>query len=268
MRNLSRRQFLKTLSAAAFFASASRSGLARAQGADHLDELISYRELFPDATAFGRVHGASWIRKFAEPMTTASTVGRYEWGEVMPIYKSVTSVPYDDKAQSPIWFETEGGYIHSAYVPPARERLQEPVEMPSDGLFWGEITVPFAWQHTEPSLTSYRYDYHYYQLYFGQVYRITDMAEDDEGRVWYKLFDDQEETRRAWALARNVRFIHPDEFKPISPHISNKHVLIALADQSLTCLEGDLPVFKTRIASGSSFQDDEGKEIDFSNSVG
>lgn len=265
MRNrLSRRQFLKTLSAAAAFAAARRSGMALAQGADHADELISYGELFPDAPMFGRVHGAAWIRKFAEPLTTSSTVGRYEWGQVMPLYRSVISTPYDDKAQSPIWFETEGGYVHSAYVPPTREQFHEPIEIPSGGFFWGEITVPFAWQHTEPRLSSYRYDYHYYQLYFGQVYKITEVAEDEEGRTWYRLFDDQEETRRVWALARNIRYIHPDEFKPISPHVRNKRLLITLSEQSLTCYEGDLPVFKTRIASGSSFQDDEGNEVDFS----
>ncbi len=267
--HFTRRGFLRAAGIGGLSAAALAARPALAQGQDHSDELISYNELFGSPPMLGRVHGASWIRMFAEPDPAARTVGRFDWGDVMPLYRGVRSVPYDARAQSPVWFETDGGYVHSAYVVPSQEVFQEPLtRMPRRDGFWAEVMTPIAWQHKQPELSSYRWDYAYYRLYWGQVYRVIDIQKDADGIVWYRLQDDIEPERQAWAQGRLLRYINPDEFKPISADVPDKRIVIALEAQTLTCYEGDIAVFQTRIASGSSFQDDEGNAVDFSTPYG
>lgn len=267
---ITRRAFLRaagtgSVAAAAMF----RSGLALAQDATPTpeDELLSYNELFGNPPMLGRVHGAEWIRELKEPAPGAGTVGRYYWGDVLPILRGMRTVPYDTRAQSDVWFQTHNGYVHSAYVVPTREIFNEPVTDYS-GDFWAEVTVPSGWQHYLPDIESQRFDWAFEKLYWGQVFKITDYREDNRGLGWYRVYDDIEPNRQAWVLARGMRFIDPYEFEPISTDIENKHITIELDGQLLSCYENGTEVFQTRIASGSSFQDDDGALVDFSTPYG
>jgi hypothetical protein len=215
----------------------------------------------------GRVHGAHRLRIFTAPSPQADSVHAVGWSWVGPIYRGVRGEPYDAKSPSDLWFETyEGNYIHSAFFVPSHEQFQQPHEI-GEG-FWGEVTVPFTYQYRRPSFDSVRYDYDHYTGYYGQVHWVEESAEDDEGRVWYRLADDIEESRQAWVQAHHIRYIDPHEFDPISPNVENKHILIDLGGQTLTAYEGDRAVFKTRIASGTSYVNPEGEEIDFSTPFG
>jgi hypothetical protein len=271
---LNRRSFLRAsgLGAAALAAVrvqtvfAGRGSAVGQEEEDPAAELISYNDLYGNPPLLGRVHGAAWLRIFTAPTPRASSVDRVYWGDVLPIYRGVHGEPYDSRARSVVWFETEGGYVHSAYVVPSHEVFHQPQQV-GDG-FWGEVTVPVSWQHYLPSLGSQRYDYDWYKCYYSQVHYVAESATDDEGRVWYRLVDDFEENRRAWVLAHHIRPIPRSEFAPISPGVVDKWIEIDLNGQLLSCYEGNQLVFQTQIASGTSYSNDEGEEFDFQTPFG
>jgi hypothetical protein len=260
-RRMSRRRFLRTAGVGAAALLAGRAGQALAQQ-DPNKDAVSYNEFYNYPPLLGRVHGAAWIRIFKQPDPKAGSVRTVYWGYVMPIYRSVRGQRYDNRAWSDVWFETNEGYVHSAYVVPCHEHFNEPREVTGLG-FWSEVTVPLAVQHNRPALNSRVWDYDHYRCYWGQVHRVTERVDDEEGRVWYRLYDDIEPHRQAWVQARAMRYISPDEFAPISPEVEDKRMVIDLTGQTLTCYESDLVVFKTRIASGTSLSDPNGNEIDF-----
>jgi hypothetical protein len=95
---------------------------------------------------------------------------------------------------------------------------------------------------------------------------------DAQGIVWYRVDDDQENVpprvRPAWIMARHIRRISPEEFSPISPDVTDKRVEIKLDQQMITCYEANIPVFQTRIASGTSIVGDDGSLHDFTTPYG
>src|SRR5574341_148099 len=265
--NLTRRTFLRAAGLGATgVLLLRRQGLVLAQDYTTGDN-FSYNEQYGYPPLLGRVHGAAWIRIFKGPSPDFGSVKTIYWGKVLPIYGSVKGERYDARAHSSVWFETEEGYVHSAYVVPCHEVYNEVHEVSADG-FWGEVTVPIGNQYFRPSFKGRRYDYDYYRLYWGQVHRIMELAYDDDNTPWYRLIDDVEPNRIAWVPARNIRYVDPAEFTAITPDVLDKHIEIDLGEQMLTCFEGSRTVFKTRIASGTSLTDPNGQEIDFSTPFG
>lgn len=234
------------------------------------EELLSWNEKFNTPALLGRVHGAAYLRIFAEPNTQAKTMGRIDAGDVIPILGYASTMEYDARTASKVWFQTDGGWVHSAYVVPCHEHFNEPVaeDVALDKYFWGEITVPVCYQHGLPTLNLRPFDFHYYIGYWQQVYKIIGKEADDAGNIWYRIFDDQEERRSAWMMARNIRKISDDEFHPISKDVTDKKVVISLGPQILTCYEEGTPVFQTRIASGTTIIGDDGVSHDFSTPYG
>lgn len=271
--SLSRRRFLKTAGIGVVTLLLPRSGRSVAQtpGRDPASELLSYNEMFGNPPLLGRVHGAAWLRIFKEPRPGVGSVRNIQSNDIIPIYRGVRGEPYDVRAWSDVWFETQGGYVHSAYVVPCHEVFNEPEQEVGNG-FWGELTSPIAWQHKFPKLDTNIYDYYHYRGYWQQVYKVLERAVDDQGIVWYRVDDDQENTpprvRKAWIMARHIRRIHPDEFTPISPDATDKRIEIELDAQMLTCYEGAVKVFQTRIASGTSIVGDDGTLYDFTTPYG
>lgn len=192
---------------------------------------------------------------------------------VMPLFSAVHGERYNARSWSPIWYDVgtnpagERQYVHSAFVVPTREIFQNPIELEPGEWFWGEVTVPWTPQFKQPSFGSY-YDFDYYINYYAQVHQVIASATDDAGNVWYKLYDDIEESREAWVLARTIRRIDESEFSPISPNVTDKVIEIDIGSQVLTCLEEGHPVFRTRIASGTVYNTPDGAPIDFSTPYG
>lgn len=268
-RRLSRRHFLQGagMGAGALALLRARQALAQEPGPDgttydYLDPTIRFSEVYGDAPMFGRVHGAARIRVFEGPSPDANSIRPVYWGYVMPIYGSAVGEKYDPRTASDVWFKTHEGYVHSAYVVPCREMYQTPIDEFEEP-FWGEISVPISWQFKRPSLRAARWDYAHYQCFWKQVHRVIDRAEDEDGRVWYRLYDEIEENRQGWVMAEHVRQVARSEFEPISLGVQDKRIEITLNDQRLVCYEGSTPVYQTRIASGSSFPDEEGNLHDF-----
>lgn len=267
---ISRRAFLSAASfGAASLATFRLPLLAQAQGDAPIDPFLSYDELYQHPPMLGRVvQGAIRLRVFVAPDRYSQSVGNVFRHDVIPIYRAVRGTDYDNRAHSTVWFETtDGNYVHSAYVAPCQEHFQTPAAADQPP-FWAEVTVPLGWQHQEPRLDSLRWDFDYYRVYYGQVHRIVERTADAAGNEWYRIEDDIEPNRRAWVLARSMRHIHESEFAPISPDVKDKRIEIDLAAQTLTAYEAARVVFRTRVATGTVFQDGEGKEIDFSTPYG
>lgn len=255
-RTLSRRNFLRMMGlSAAAAASPVAKALAATNprgGVTDVDETISYNEVYNNPPMLGRVE-ATWLSVWDQPRTPSSRVGTIFYDDVVPILNSVHTEGYWSSPQNDVWYETHEGFVHSSHVVPCREVFNEPEPVIGDG-FWGEITVPTSWQHWRPALDSRRY----YDLAYGTVYWVKDREDDSEGRTWYRIVDDVEPNWSWWIQASHVRRIQPHEFDPISPDVEDKLVLIDLGVQHLTAFEGGVPVFETRVATGTNFTDDEG----------
>jgi hypothetical protein len=274
---LSRRSALK---AGALAAVSALSGLARraaAQDEDpptepfdpggrvhvEYDETLLFNELYGYPPMLGRVE-ARFLRICTDPMRYSRTfVRNAHYADVLPIYGAV-HMP--DSLQSPphndVWFDVGEGYIHSSWVVPVQEVLNEPEPPQAIGEgFWGEITVPTSWQHWEPKLRSYRY----FDMAYGAVFRVVERADEPDGRAWYRLEDDISPTVQYWVQAAHVRRIQPHEFDPISPQVPprEKRIEVNLRAQTVTCYEYSVPVFSTRCATGTTFIDDEGRAHEF-----
>jgi hypothetical protein len=218
------------------------------------DETISFNELYDHPPLLGRVEGWT-LRVVEDPARYFEAVRYIHYADVLPIYAAFhaeTPAPY---AHNDVWYDVGDGYVHSSYLVPVREEFHEP-EAEIGGGFWGEITVPTSWQHWQPSLKSRRY----YDLAYGTVYRVIDRADEPDGRAWYRIVDDAAPKQAWWVQAAHVRRIQEHEFAPISPDVlpEDKRIVVSIAGQVLTCYEGDIPVFSARIATGTSFTDDEG----------
>lgn len=192
----------------------------------------------------GRV--ATWWRQAVrkEPSQHADWVTWRARDEIIPLHGSVVGEP--PWPTNSIWYETDGGYIHSGYVQPVDEAPQaEIIEQVDEPGFWAEVCVPLAearWRPLSPYVS--------YKLYYGTVYRVVKAVMDDEGDWWYQLKDGLTWSPGPYVLSRSMRPIPADQLTPISPGRSDKWLRISIADQWLTCLEGDQAVFGTRISSG------------------
>lgn len=149
-----------------------------------------------------------------------------------------------------LWYETDLGYVHSAWVLPMR--IYPPQSFIADiGLwgFWGEISQVYTEARVAPHAQAARK----YRFYGGTMYHVIEAATDDEGTGWYKVADDYPPKvvgNHQWVLARDVRRFPRAEMAPIHPFVGNKRVEVNLTEQSLICFEGEDVVFQTLVASG------------------
>lgn len=287
-RNPSRRQFLQATSAAAAALMMANVRKAEAQilranqpaGVRSIDwdnEFNSYAEIYGYPPLLGRVIHTHLCRQtigiFEEPRPHARRIRSVggdcgaHGGVIFPIFQAVHGERYDARWQNSLWFEMGEGYVHSGHLVPCHEIFNEPEDVPEGG-WWGEVTVPLGWQRRRPAMDAYKYDYDHYKLYWSQVHRVLERADDDQGNAWYRILDDIEPNRQAWVLARNIRRVTHEELAPITPDVQDKRILINLTEQMIYCYENGVVVFQTRIASGTSYQNDAGENFDFSTPEG
>lgn len=228
------------------------------------DETASFSKLLGNPPLLGR--SESWrLKVLKEPDDRSDLVRRVKYDEVVPIFAALRATAPKSLAHNDIWYDIGDGYIHSSYVVPVHEVFNQPEDNIGDG-FWGEITVPTSWQHWQPKLRSRRY----YDLAYGTVYKVVERADEEDGRTWYRIIDDLVPSSKWWIQATHVRRVDPAEFAPISPEVPTelKRIEVSIGQQFLTCYEDDLPVFMTRIASGTSFFDDAGRVYSFGTPYG
>jgi len=195
--------------------------------------------------SLGRI--ATWWRQAVrtEPAPRADLVGLKSRDEVIPIYAAVEGeAPWPTNA---VWYQTDGGFIHSGYVQPVENQPQERVvQHVAEPGFWAEVCVPFAearWTPGSPYVAR--------KLYYGTVYRVIDTVADEEGGWWYQLKEGiSPYAPGPYVPSWSLRNIAPGDLAPISPGRPDKLIQISIAEQTLTCFEGETPVFQTGIGSG------------------
>ena len=168
------------------------------------------------------------------------------------------------------WYQTRDGFVHSGWI-----QKMEPYRTPQvftevdDFGMWIEVIAPSASAYAAPTDQS-TLDYLYY---YGTTYRVTEVHIAEDGRVWYKTFDEYESkddniaTTNHWVPAIFTRRIDESELAPINPDTPDKHILVEIGKQQLTCYEGDTPILTSRIASGATFEID-GEQVDYSTPLG
>lgn len=234
-KTMTRREFLK-------FGGASLALLALPSGPLFASAPVSEA---PPAS-LGRI--ATWWRQnvYKEASVSADVVTTKGRDEIIPLYAAVTGeAPWPS---NPIWYQTEGGYIHSGYVQPVENRPQgEIIVDVVDPGFWAQVCVPIAearWSPASPYVA--------YKLYYGTVYRAVRAVTDDGRNWWYQLQDGVTWSPGPYVPIWSVRRIPADQLAPISPGRSDKWIQIGITDQVLTCFERETTVFTTRISSGVS----------------
>jgi hypothetical protein len=253
-RRLSRRNFIKASGAALLGAFAPKLAGVRAAGAAQIGpgaggvgpqewDFVQPRPVGPPQ--LGRVTYTSPIREAVG--LNQPVVGWIAPETIVTILEEVHGPgpnPHND-----LWFRIEGGYLFSSWVQPIKPYVMpETITDPPKWGFWGEIVVPHTWALQQPNGLRVEGEARYY---YSTVYHVVDVDADAEGNIWYKIYDEKPPGAYAWVIARHVRPIPPEEFEPIHPDASDKHIIINLAEQLVLCYEGDALVFSTHCSSGS-----------------
>ena len=194
--------------------------------------------------SLGRI--TTWWRQAvrSEPSQEAKWVAWKTRNKVIPLYAAVAGkAPWPN---NPIWYQTDGGFIHSGYVQPVENTPSSEVitEVAGPG-FWAQVCVPIAegrWRPTNRYAT--------YKLYYGTVYRVVGATADADGNWWYQLKEGITYAAGPYVPAWSVRRIPPGELAPISPGRPDKRIEVNIDTQTLTCFEGEGAVFSTQISSG------------------
>lgn len=192
----------------------------------------------------GRI--ATWWRQAVrkKPSPTGEWVAWKSRDDVIPLYTSIAGeAPWPT---NPIWYQTDGGYIHSGYVQPVADQIHPVITEVAEPGFWAQVSQPWAEARWSPTS-----QWTAMKLYYGTVYRVIDAVSDEDGNVWYQLKEGVTPWRPGpYVPAATMRRIPPEELAPISPGRPDKQILIDRQAQTLSCKEGAKEVFKTRISTG------------------
>lgn len=233
MANITRREFLK-------YSAANLGGLA-------MLPLLSKPSLLQGFT-YGRV-AADQISIYSRPDDTSTIVRQAYRDDLVNIYEDVIS-DYGP-GYNPLWYRVWEGFIHSARVVKVQTRLNQPLsEVPKSGLL-AEVTVPYTRTYHYHSAIGF---YPIYRLYYGSVHIICGIEEGPDGQPYYRIRDEllAADGENYYAQAAHLRFIHPEEYSPLSESIppEDKYVEVSLETQTLKAFEGSREVLNTKISSG------------------
>lgn len=233
MPTISRREFIKG-------ASAALAGVALPRKVPPVE--FPNTESLP--ASLGRI--ATWWQQAIRigPSQKAEAVAWKRRDDIIPLYAALAGdAPWPS---NPIWYQTDGGFIHSGYVQPVEDSPSSEViaEVPDPG-FWAEVCVPFASARSRPDSL-----YVAHKLYYGTVYRVVNAVTDEGGEWWYQLREGVTWAPGPYVPTWSVRRIPPEELAPISPGRTDKWIEININAQLISCLEGDNRVFVTFVGSG------------------
>ncbi len=226
----SRRDFLKLGGAAAALACLP-TGLAFA------------RESIAPPASLGRI--ATWqqaVRK--EAKNKGELIVNKVYDDVIPLYGQVDGeAPWPS---NPIWYQTDGGYIHSGFVQPVENTpSSSPLTTITKPGVWLQVCVPLVVSRSRvDSPVAGR------KLYYGTVYRGIEAVQSDKGEWWYRLQEGIAYSPGPYVPASAMRHLSEAQVAPLSVGVKDKRVEVNLKEQVLTCFEGDSAVFSTRTATG------------------
>jgi lipoprotein-anchoring transpeptidase ErfK/SrfK len=246
MTDLTRRYFLKlagsTVCAAAALPFANLAHLYAAKRTPDenmpLGQLVS--PLAAPPASLGRV--ATWsVRIYAEATRQSTLVRQAHRDDILPLYEQIVGEAVT--SYNAIWYKTDDGYVHSAWVQPV-ENILNPVDLAQNN-FWGEVTVPFSDSRRDSNPNAGRY----MRVYYTCVFRVIEVVTGKDDQPWYRLQDGITWSPGPYVPAAHIRRIDPSELTPLSPGAS-KRVEVDLKAQTITAYENDVPVLTSRVASG------------------
>ena len=179
-----------------------------------------------------------------EPKNKAEIVVNKVYDDLIPLYAQVEGeAPWPS---NPIWYQTEGGYIHSGFVQPVENTPSgNPLTRIEKPGVWLQVCVPMiASRSRVDSQVAGR------KLYYGTVYRAVEAVPDAKGEWWYRLQEGIAWSPGPYVPAWSMRYLDAGQVSALSVGVKDKRVEVNLKDQVLTCFEGDTAVFSTRTATG------------------
>ena len=224
---------------------------------------------FPKYERLGRVCVGK-VNVKARPDENSQNVGvLYEDAVVPWLSEAVGPKPYYYTQR---WVQTPDGYIYSPDVQPVRNIPNQPLgslpQLISGGGMWAEVTVPYAETIlvNSPSSNSWvkaRMDEGLLvRVYYGQVFFVDQIQVDPQGQVLYRVNPNYYGgVDMLWVPAEAMRLITAEEIAPISPEIEDKHIVIDVTRQCLSCFEGNSEVFFCRVSTGAKY-DASGNLVD------
>ncbi len=188
------------------------------------------------------------------PGTKGTLVRWLKWNEVIAV-KGQTASDDSPTTYNKIWYQTDDGYVYSAFIQTVDNALNKPLDSVDAAGFWGEITVPLTDARGGPGAGFYLG----YRYYYGCIFKFIARKPDAAGVVWYQV-EDEYSGRGLYVRGEHVRPIPPDEFTTISPAVApeNKRIEVDTAKQLVTAYESDKPVFTVRVATGANFRLSDG----------
>ncbi len=237
-KTLTRRQCLKLIATSTLWATLAPRLHARAL----------YPDLKKQESDFWTLQGRAihTVAFYEEPSTDAERSATRYRDQSFRIFEEVRA-PYSQ--HNDLWYRTELGYVHSAWVLPVKVYPpQSFIEEINEWGFWGQVAQIYTEAYTQPSLKAGRK----YRLYGGTVYHVVETHQDEENTGWYKIIDDYPPKTLSyqWVLARDVRRIPRSEMAPIHPFVGNKRIEVDISEQTLICYEEEEVAFSTQVASG------------------
>ena len=245
---LSRRDFLKL------------AGLGLGGLAIRLRRAASGLPDFPQADRLGRVTAGKTELK-TRPDADSQTVGAV-YQDMVVAWLSET-VGWNVERVNQRWVETADGYIWAPYLQPVRNALNVPLAAPSapNGM-WAEVTIPYIDLSLEnpparsPGLAERIALDLPPRLYYSQVIWVDQVRTDEHGQVWYRINERYGSYGDIfWAAAEAFRPVTADEISPIHPEVEDKHILVNVAYQTLSCFEGTSEVYFGRVSTGILSED-------------
>ncbi len=211
-----------------------------------------------DAPLLGRVtEGAINVR--SAPDITAPEVGKLYEDQLVPWLREVVGRNIYRRNQR--FVETPQGYIWSPLLQPVRDLPQEPVtELYETSLgpgMWVEVSVPWVDVRLENRVPYGPYVKYRIEtlkmpprLFHNQILWVDQISTDANGQVWYRINERFGYGDILWGPAEAFRRITPEEVAPITPEIDDKHILVNVYRQTLSCFEEGREVFYCRASTG------------------
>jgi hypothetical protein len=247
--HLTRRTFLKltALSIGGFSLLQRNKGLALAE--------------FPAGERLGRVNVGK-VELKAKPDIDSQTVGElYEDTVVLWLREMVGRNTFRTNQR---WVETPDGFIWSPYLQPVQNIINAPViglpEGNAETGMWVEVSLPYVDLLLDnppprsPNLKNRDELGLQPRLYYSQVMWVDQIKTDDQGQIWYRINERYGSYGDIlWGDAKAFRSLTKEDITPISPEVEEKRVFVNITDQTLSCFEGTVEVFFTRISSGALY---------------
>ncbi len=255
MKKLNRRDFLKIGALGLTAAAIPRIGKAGA-----------YLPEFPQGQRLGRTFYTVEIKSKPDP--DSATIRTVYNDNILVIDREVIGKPYTGYWKKRTWYETSEGYIPAISVQPVRNEPNAPLsELKSYGNvsgMWAEVTVPFVdiYLDGESPKSPRLKETTDPRFYYSQVLWVDGIITNSNGEVLYHVIEKHGSYGDVfWADARAFRPITPEEISPINPEIEDKHIVVDINHQTLSCFEDGQEILFTRVSTGAKYNY-EGQLVD------